>query len=755
MGGRDNQAELTARKPGIRSTKVSHQFRFRLRWCLRIAAMLCLAVVALDDLSERVLGQAAPPLNWARTITIEVAKPLTQLLHYRLSVKTPPADTEIDFKGDGTEWRFVQFEQLPEKVAVRVNGQLLGYKEAEPLQPKKWYSFKDTLSVILEVKPDAQMPVDIVVLYGSPDSTAGQNFLKDPTLKADDVRRFPDNNPMKESGRQSLKFEWEAQAQPTVSTAVTPAPEPSWWQRLFDDALFGSIILFFAVCLVALVVWVGVSQVRKRIQHRQDRKYWERQNQSQLAKPKKKEGQKRAPLPTKAATDAGMYDSLGGEAAQLAESRVRTEWEVAEEPRQQSSSRQGSHREYDWPQEDNHLPSSGSPKKAALTVSQDGKKLSELEGKMNQLEMMLREKVDRQENLTPAARANVENLILQSEKSIRAHMETKLKQSASEAVEPLEQLMNGQALSVKAEFEKTSSRITHVSGEEEKTKKQLGEVISEMRQVETRFQARLVELQTAVDRRTVPDSFYARTIGAILGQHIEALQDGNFEKLMVEQLNQFFQTDVARGERLQELRGRAERISDAIKEVLVPMERLNPRETVEARPKMQSVEALLTDLIGLLAQLQTRRATVETTLRIPVSMYAGARQTFLDELGRGIRREIEKLKDPENYFESELSRVITTEVISIVDICDKKIASAPGNQPELEGTLKRLFEEAGLRSILPRPGEPFKTAEQDLIEMDKGAGPSMTVAHVITRGFYFMHRDNETLLRKAGVAVYR
>jgi len=334
-------------------------------------------------------------------------------------------------------------------------------------------------------------------------------------------------------------------------------------------------------------------------------------------------------------------------------------------------------------------------------------------------------------------------------------LESRLDQRITAKVKPVEDLLYEKSLLMEQNEKRRDQLINQMRDEGETVKKQLGEFLAQLGQVETRLQTRLVELHNALNRRTVPDSFYARTVGAVLGQQIEALQDGNFEKLIGEQLNQFFETGVERGEKLQELRVRAEEINSALKNVSLQMEKLNAPASVEARQPMQRVEAFVNELSGLQSQMQSRRATIETTLNVPVSMHAGARQTFLDELGRGIKREIDKLNDPQNYFEGELERLITADLIAIVDICDKTIAPPPG-RPELEAALKQLFERAGLSPILPHQRDPFKTGEQDLIEMAQGGGgPSLTVAQVITRGFYYTHRDNKTLLRKAGVTVYR
>jgi seryl-tRNA synthetase len=667
--------------------------------------------------------------------------------------KEPKSTTELDFTGNSQDWSFVYFGKLPNNTSLKTNDQPGGYDNSEAIKPETWYWFKVKLPLILEIKPSAQSPVNISFWFGSPSDPREKERAK--AIQKDGIREFTLSHDFKkDTPQQTVAFNWEAgggggvtptsTGSPSPKPIPNPTPESSWWTDLTrDDPLFGLLLLVILLAILALLAWLFLPGLLRRIRD------WRRSRS-----PKRSTPVRSSPLDS-------LTDRPGGSTHQEV-----TPTQGARHPKRMVSYR------YDDPpptrktqltqeetpgQTEDHLAQSLAPRtQVASPIVRDGK-VEEVKRKLESLETALGQKVDRRDNLTDTARVDVENMLSQLETRVRAHVETRLKQSATEAVQPVVDLMNEHASSMKKELDETKRRITQASEEGDKVKEQLGDVQRGLRLVETGLKTSLADLQTALERRTVPDSFYARTLGGVLSQHIEALQDGNFEKLIGEQLNQFFQTDVARGEALQELRGRAERISAAVKEVSVQMARLNPQATDEARPQMQRVEALVTELIGLHAQLQTRRASIETTLSIPVSLHPGARQTFLDELGRGIRREIDKLSEPESYFDGALERLITADLIAIVDICDKKVALPPGSRSELEGALTRLFEEAGLRSILPRQGEPFKTAEQDLIEMDKGVGPSLTVAQVMTRGFYYTHRENETptLLRKAGVAVYR
>lgn len=757
---------------------------------LRVGAALLLALAVLLSFAPRTLAQE----TWQKkAISISVIKPLKEPVQYRSTAKEPRAQTELEFNGNGSDWSFVKFDQLPGQTTLKVRGNITGYDESESLVTGKWYPFKTLLPVILEIKPEAHMPVEFAFFFGSPNTYTLQELQKTPDLNARDLRRFADDNQVKQdTDRQTIRFSWNTSireidsvigsqsatstASPVESATPIPAPTPdnSWGTYIDDHLLFLVVILLLGLALLAVLGLVVFPIVRSSIRNR-------KRKPRPLSLPKEK---KQASATTKPATETEMYDLLGGGASTSTNQETSTLLQTDDEPEhtslpgvsvvayrgdKQTPGSQKQHAQEEHARQpragDVIEPSPRAEGQAAPPASQDGKRLGELESLVQEIQDTLRNKVDRRENLSEAAQVNVKSMLDNSKKDILARIETMIQQSLTQAVKPMEDLMTEQASSVHTEFEKTANRITQLAGDGEQTRQQLTELLKELGQVEKRLQARLAEMQTALDRQAVPDSFYAKTLGSFLGQNVEILQDGNFEQMaqqIGERLNQFFQTGVARGEGLQELRARAEGINSALKDVTAQMTKLNPQVTDDAGPHMRRVEGLVNELSGLLnelsglqAQLQNRRATVETKLRIPVSMHTGARQTFLDELGRGIKREIDKLNAPESYFEGELERLITADIIAIVDICDKKVAPPPGSRPELEAALKQLFEQAGLRPILPHQGEPFKTAEQDLIEMAQGGGQSLTVAQVITRGFYYKHRDNETLLRKAGVTVYR
>ncbi len=766
MGRNNEQAEPMKRlKAETRRGSVYGPRRALPQRRLRIGSMLCCALIALLSLALPIPGQQ-PVL---RPGSIDVANPLKEL-QYRFPGNGPQAETDLEFKGNGRDWSFIMFDELPQNVTLKVKGNPAGYTEDELLQIAKYYPFKMRLPLVMEIKPEAQMPVVIKYRFGSADTQEDQDLLKKSDLKAEDVRKLASSTLKLKTDAEPLKliFSWGAAA--TTPTPIPP-PESTWLTYLTEEEpVVGILALLIILCVLALLGILFLPDLIWRIRHVSWRWPW------RSFKRKKRSATERANTTRAKATSEA--DPLGGLGMDTTMPTDQEESALAQEGNEATSTALAG---YDFNREDDSTLSGQKqrtqeghprrlmpgervepPPKPAATQpaalgSLDGKKLVELETKLGQLENMLGQKVDRRDNLTDAARANVDDMLVQWESSILRRVEENLRQIINAEVKPIEDLMTEQASSMKTKMDETAAQIKQVAGDGEKVRQKWEEVQMELGKVEERLQVSLTKLRTELQQQIAPDAIYAKALGDAFGQTVDTLQNGNFEQQIVERLNKFFQTGIEqRGEGLQDLRARAEGISAALKDVSSQMEKLNPHATNEARQPIQRVETVVSDLLGLQAQLQSRRAIIETKLRIPVSMHAGARQTFLDELGRGIRREIDKFTEPESYFEGELERSITADLIAIVDICDKKVASSPGTRPELEAALKRLFEEAGLRQILPQPREPFKTSEQDLVEMVQGRGePSLTVAQVMTRGFYYKHRDNETLLRKAGVSVYR
>jgi molecular chaperone GrpE (heat shock protein) len=726
--------------------------------------VLCFVLLALLGFGTSAQAQDK---SWSKKVTIDLTETPAKAVQYRSDDKQPQDKTELEFKGNNQDWNLLTFDHLPENLALKVNGKIDGYEDSEEIKAGRYYPFRTRLPLVLEIKAGENMPLKIEYWLGSWTTGPVQSAMKEPSSTVNEARKFADvsSNVKQNVGPQTLSFFWNApvtlanpspNASPSPSATPIPTPEFSWMVYLIDEnPVIGLIVLIAG--LIALIVFIvygvpiilgGLSGLRRL-------------------------GKKKPSAPTQ--PHSSPLDSLaGGSGPQdTQEGTTKRAEEAKHRPitydRDKDRAAQNQTPQVDLPPR--HAPgdvimpptklspatSFNQPAPLSQTTTPtfkaDGSRLEEVENKLARLKDTLEEKANRheQERLLADVTADLENKLRRSE--------DKLDQRLKAVIEQLESMGLEQASLMENTRAELNNRVNEADLRGVQAKDQLVAllegVLEDVKSVDSRLQASLSGLRDALRMQTVPDSFFNKTLGLVLGQNVETLQDGNFERLIGEKLNQFFETGVEHGESLQELRVRAEGINLALKAVSIQMEKLNPQGSVEARQPIQQFEAFVHELSGLQTQMQSRRATIETTVHVPVSMHPGARQTFLDELGRGIRRQIDKLNDPQKYFDGDMERLITTDLVSIVDICDKTVAPPPGSRAELETALKQLFAQAGLRQILPRQGEAFKTAEQDLIEMAPGTGQSLTVAQVITRGFYYKHRDNETLLRKAGVSVYR
>ena len=784
------------------------------RRCLCACAALCLTLLTLQGVASGgfagadnktkksapatekrpaprlpVYSPPAPTPAQIKSPEINVTKPYSQPQEFTIGAGRPPESTEINFLGNRQDWSLIKFDRLPVGVRLKVSGKLDGYQESEALEAEHYYPFKTRLPVVLEIKPEALPPIELAYWMGGGNNLQDQAYLKK-LSKPEEVRSFVENTPIATiTNRQLVKFAWSVPAGrgnvqppgqpqavaatpgPQVLPSTTPTPGSSWYSYLtVDYPVLGAVLLLLGlvaavIFLLFILPWI-VRFVRDTGLFRRD---------ASGSKPGKSEKTTTSIKPEVAGGD--MYDSLGGDSSTQANqetttaettgkkdyssfrSQVQTfqmdtsgKKQETPEPRVQAQSKpllRGDEPHEPHPMK---MPQAGG---GATAGGQDGRRLFELEDRIKRLEDGLGQKVGWEDRLSNAARADVERMLPNWQTAIMSEVERGMKQRLESTYKAVEDLLGDHTKEVDGKLDGMQRQVERAAQDAGSAKQQFLEMVEALGKAEERFRERLGKLQAVAERQTVFDSLYASRLGAVLGENVESLRDGNFHQQVIERLNQFFETGVGRGEALQELRDRGERINAALKEVLECMEGRNPQAASEARSHAMRFGSLVGELASLQSQLATRRATVETTLRVPVSLHAGARQSFLDELGRGIRREVDKLSQPEVYFAGELERLITADLIAVVDNSDKKVGLPPVSPPALEDALQRLFEAAGLRPILPRRGEPFKAAEQDLVEMAQGSGQSLTVERVITRGFYYGEGESKTLLRKAGVTVYR
>src|ERR1051325_5011643 len=184
----------------------------------------------------------------------------------------------------------------------------------------------------------------------------------------------------------------------------------------------------------------------------------------------------------------------------------------------------------------------------AVVPRQDGR-LTEVESKIANLEGLINQKANRDEGLTRAAEQSVVRMLQDQQRSIRLEMDATRRQILNNDLKALEDLLHQHADSVRIANEKTAGNLDRMRTDQQNVRAKLDEVLTEMRVIGDRLNLRIKEFEEKLDSQTEPDSFYAKTLGVVLGQNVAALQEGNFERLIGDRLNQFFQTGVDRGDR--------------------------------------------------------------------------------------------------------------------------------------------------------------------------------------------------------------
>jgi len=745
----------------------------------------------------------------SKVIKIDADRPLTREFRRLIGNATPPAQTDIEFNGgENRPWSFVRFDKLPEHTSITVKDKVPGYLGSGQLKADTWYPFKTMLPIVFNIDAQATAPVQLGFWFGYPEKQDEENIANQSIEK---VRELAQENVRQATNVQVVAFYWgpSVVAVEPVSLAFAPTDKSKTFTFTGDSRTW-TLVRFpvLPAGMQATINTASADDLTSRLQAQFNAGEWIgfkdkatlelHLDRSQLnfevnsTNLNVEIALDRSPGRTKDAVSAdikaGNITSVGSTQLSVSWGQVdsnfwlivgvvaagiiflgalsfglwkrspkstprarapRTDMKVwnpfgGKKSRGRTRFRIGDDVLEPTPKID---PAPAPPLTITYPTIQEedlDRVKHELENQISQLkgdlETKLRNAVQNQ-----ATSDYVTKRLSDLETNILALFTASLDdglQSVRGEVSRLEQDQKA----IKPDLVNLHTRLQSISEEN----------VNRISEVDTRIKGELDQVQQMLVEQAFPESYFARTMGMILSKNILELHEGNLERLIGEAVNSFFQADVPRAESLQELRQRAESIIATLKNVLEIVSSKKPEVEHEVRLRFERAEALLAKISGLQSQLQSRKLTLETTLRIPVSAYAGARQTFMEELGRGIRSELDKLADPQNFFEGDLERLVTADLIAIVDICDKKVSLPVGSDSEVESLLQQLFQQAGLRPILPSSGEPFGTAEQDLVQMVPGApGTSMTVAEVVIRGFYYTHRANETLLRKAGVMVYR
>lgn len=266
------------------------------------------------------------------------------------------------------------------------------------------------------------------------------------------------------------------------------------------------------------------------------------------------------------------------------------------------------------------------------------------------------------------------------------------------------------------------------------------------------------ELRRVVESGEKQDGVYAKVIGTILLKSEQALGDEAFGEIAraagEQEVSAFLREGEQSADGLEDLQKRADAIHASLRAAVGQMCAVNSEAGGKLGPYVRHIGELSSELRQLQEHLKSGNLKMTASLEIPVEAQPGARTSFLEELSQAVRREVDKWRNPRGHWESELDRFVRNDVVSVVDACDKEVTEGPGKDTEIEECLRSLFEEAGLRQILPKQGEPFKPAEQNLTQKVGDGGPKDRIARVTSRGFYFLDGGKEQLIRKASVEVY-
>ncbi|HJQ70921.1 MAG TPA: hypothetical protein VKA70_18240 [Blastocatellia bacterium] len=379
----------------------------------------------------------------------------------------------------------------------------------------------------------------------------------------------------------------------------------------------------------------------------------------------------------------------------------------------------------------------------AVTVT----KIAEIEKQLSDLQS----RPDGRE-LSFGARQEVERMIENQRKVIRSEFQTLLNQQ-NKQIETNILSINQQTVN------DVETRLKDIGRELEKASKGLQGLLLSTGNDHTTYDNRLAklreELESLIKEKQESNDFFGKLLGLSFEQNVQELREGAFENLVNQSsdtLNRFVKEGVPQAGVLNEFLTKSKAITSSIRSVVDKACAIDQTAEDQLSPYVERAGNLVAELVSLHEQLKNRQLSM-VNLNVAISAHPAARYTFLQELGMAIKREIDKLRDPQSYFQNRVERLATSDVIAIADICDKQITKHKPNK-ELEAALGAMFSSAGLKCIMPTLKQAFNPAEQNLIQIMPGSDPSLsqTVASVESRGF----KDGQmNLIRKAGVKVYR
>lgn len=603
------------------------------------------------------------------------------------------------------KWRLIKFNKIPGKTWIKLASDAGPYVKGEEIAPNQWYAFKKTLALILTVDAEAGGQVQtngqtlrelsLTYEFGAPKGT-GASYLEH---NEDQVKQFTTNpeNISPKGGDHLLLFKWQV-----VIPDPSPSPTGTPVKSLSGIGLIAIPITVISLGLIALVVFLFLRNRRSDLK--------------QESRP-------------------DLIGNLG-----MSEDR--------EYPKVSSEVVDPSPPPVDIIERLREMERPSPPPAAPVDITPPAPG----------------------PDTAPRASEEIDEPWRQVDEKLKG--ESELVQLISDDLRDTQQEIAQLKATFQGDIERLKSDVATVSSLKTsidflvKENSKYGE--ANLRQQD--FENRLIQL-TEQDHRFQQDIDFLKNslkewkhlnginegmVGVIVGNSVESLHEENFNAFtreVEEYLNRLVRDDVPSSDDFKELEQQAVSVSEAFQTAFQRICAAQPQMESKLRPYLDHANQIASDLKHFSSQLKSR----QLNFNIRVSAHAGARDPFLAELGSAIKRELDKLRDPRAFWKHELERLATSHVIPVVDIYDKEIARSHSSDGEIEKSLNALFVQTGLSPIRPQPGEPFKPADQNLIQMVAGpAGNSQKIARVFSRGFNYTDKDgNKRLIRKAGVEIYR
>lgn len=686
-------------------------------------------------------------------LVIDLTQPLRDEQKFYLGGKVIKEEIPVQMRGDERQWWLFQFEKLPREVSLKVRDNHRGYVEGQRLKEGTWYPVRTNLKLQLSFDQPVTSPVSLRLRTGYLNETARGEVGG---YESEDVRAYV--NDRNHSGRVvehkpnsfTIDFYYgQVLIDSTSSESTSTSPAPTSTQAHSVTAPTQDIIAYwpyvvFIFAMVALFVLWLIRKRDKKSRHKTSKEEWEAVKDDKTVSV---QGVKRGVL-------SRLLNYLPGRGGQQGES-LGSQPHDLQSPHERVRPSQITETEVTTPMPASMMRVIDSQTLQTAFANEFG----DVKGTLNKFDQKLNLKLDSEaETVYQLIRAKVKADIEAEASALRTVIVThrrELDTSSSGLKRELEDRIEG----VKKDVEKA---IAPVVQEELKPVRERQEaILNLLKQAAAERDELTARLKVAEQAAGLwADTMYnAKVLGFMLTQRVDVLREDNFNALMDElegRLKKFFAEEVGRnGEGgLDELKERADALLTAFRAVVEKMSELKAEGEGEARLLAERVSAAVAELSALNTQLKERQLDIKATIHIPVSAHARARRTFLEELGSVIQQEVTKLSDPLVHFESELEKIATSEVIGLADLCDR--CFRPGASGELETLLKKLFDTVGLEDIVPETGGNFETGRQELLGMVDGQPQqSLKVAQVFSRGFVYSQNGRQTLLRKAGVKIYR